>query len=118
MVEPFLWRVVRGDARHGVQSQTEERRRSAVFDSVVVVRADQQCVIGLRFVLMVLREVVHRGGFAGRVIAGAGKHWYVDLREPLPDGQPLLPEPVVARVIQPASENGAGPTRQRGKLAI
>ena len=100
------------------RAELANRGRSAVLDARRVERADQQCVIGVRIVLMVLREVVQRSGFAGRVVPGDGEHRYVDARELIAERQPLLPEPVVARVIQPAAENRAGATRQCRKLAI
>src|SRR5260221_530537 len=71
----------------------------------IIIRADEQRMVGVRIVSMMLSEVVQIAGLACSVVARHGQHRDVDMRKLLLVRDEILPIHIIARVIEPANED-------------
>ncbi len=118
VVEPVIANVVQLDHRARIEREPVNRRRGPVLSALLVIRADQQRMICPRVVLVMLVEVIERARLPGRVIAGHREHRNIYVGKFFAERRELLPEPVVARVAEPAAEGHAALPGQRGELAV
>ncbi len=109
VVEPLEAQLPQIDKRGGIDRVTAQGRRRPALRGAVIVRSDQQGMVGVRLVLTVLCEVVEGAGFAVGVVAGGRQHRDIDPGELLAEGDHLLPVAVVARMIEPAAEDAVRP---------
>ena len=111
VIEPLISKLAQIDPCRRIDLVIAQHRRGecAVLDDTVVIGTDQQRVVGMRVVAMMLREIIERRRLAVVEIARRGEHRDVEVRELLAERHHRLPEPVVARMVQPADEDRVGP---------
>ena len=85
MIEPLVLDLAQVDERGRVDLITAQHRRRAPAERTVVVRSDEQRVIGVRVVPIVLGEIINRGRLAVGEVPGHRQHRNIDAGELIRD---------------------------------
>ena len=111
VVEPLVTQLADVDARDridGVAVHVVAERHSAALPGDVVVRADQQVVLGPRPLPVMLAQVMQGADLAAVEIAGRRQHRNVDRGELVAVGDHALPVAVVGGMVEPAPVDRIG----------
>ena len=118
VVEPLVAQFAQVDERRGIELVAVQHRLGPAPHRAVVEGTDQQRMVGARVRPQVLAEVVQRAGLVLGEVASHGERRDVEMRELAPIGDHGLPEPIVARVIQPADEDRIGLAVEQAEIPV
>ncbi|MNM60710.1 hypothetical protein D3C81_720000 [compost metagenome] len=118
MVEPRQTQRLEINARHCIRRIALHRWRYAGLHREVLIRADQQRVVGIRPLPQMLAEVMQYADLCAIEIAGGGQHRNVDIDEGLALRNLLLPVGVIGRMTQPFGEQRIGAAVDGREVAI